>query len=315
MKISIIIPTYNEAEGIAAFHTKDLAPALDTLAKTTFEIIYVNDGSSDETLACLDRIAHKDQRVKIVNLSRNFGKEIAVTAGLSYAAGDASIIMDADGQHPSQLIATFIEKWQSGAQVVIGIRNSAHKEGIVKRWGSHLFHRLFNTTSGTEIIPGSTDFRLIDANVRTEFLRLTERHRITRGLIDWLGFRRDYVEFHSPERLAGTASYSTKKRIGLALSSFVSLSLRPLYVFGWIGLGITMLSLLSGIFIIVEQIIMGDPLGLKFTGSAMLGVFISFLVGLVLTSQGIIALYLSHIHSQTQARPLFVVDKSTSYHI
>ena len=312
MLVSIVIPVYNEAAGLEVFHTKHLIPELKKIKKTSFEIIYVNDGSRDATLTILASLAGKDDSIKVINLSRNFGKEIAVTAGISACAGEATIIMDGDGQHPPILINDFLAKWQGGAQVVVGVRKSNTKEGIVKRVGSKVFYRLFNSASGAEIVPGSTDFRLIDQNVRMEFLRFSERHRITRGLIDWLGFKRDYVAFDSPARIAGNASYKLSQLVRLALNSFVSLSLKPLFLFGWIGVLITSLSLLAGTFLLVEQVFMGDPLRLGFTGAALLGILISFLIGLVLISQGVIAIYLSHVHSQTQDRPLFVIDRANS---
>lgn len=308
MKLSIVIPAYNESAGIQRFHDSLLTKQLAKIKGFQYEIIYINDGSNDDTLEKLHIVARKDKRVKIINLSRNFGKEIATTAGIHYASGDATIIMDSDGQHPPKMIPAFLEKWENGAQVVIGIRSSNEKEGFIKKWGSKLFYRLFNTASDAKIVPRSTDFRLIDQQVQKEFIRFSERDRITRGLIDWLGYRRDFIEFNSPARLAGEASYKTSQLFQLAINSFTSLSLRPLFFFGWVGIFITLVALIAGIFIIVEQFILGDPLTLNFTGAALLGIFISFLVGIVLTSQGMLAIYLSHIHKQAQARPLFSVD-------
>jgi len=302
---------YNEQEVLNRFHNL-LLPEVKKASNDSYEIIYINDGSEDATLDLLSKIALKNKKIKVINLSRNFGKEIAVTAGISLSTGDAVMIMDGDGQHPPELISEFLTKWRNGAQVVIGVRSSNQKEGLMKKLGSKIFYRLFNATSGSEIVPRSTDFRLIDKDVRTEFLRFTERNRITRGLIDWLGFKRDYIIFESPARIAGKASYRTSQLVKLAMNSFVSLSLRPLYFFGWTGVAITVLALFSGIFILVEQFIIGDPLSLKFTGSALLGIFISFLVGLVLVSEGMIAVYLSHVHGQTQDRPLFVIDYKNS---
>lgn len=311
MLLSVVIPMYNEEEVLHDFHAL-LLPEAKKASNNSFEIIYVNDGSKDSTLQHLTKIASKNKHIKVVNLSRNFGKEIATTAGISIASGDATIIMDGDGQHPPVLLSDFVTKWQTGVQVVIGVRDSNQKEGVIKKWGSKIFYKLFNSTSGAEIVPRSTDFRLIDKVVRVEFLKFTERQRITRGLIDWLGFKRDYITFHAPARLAGEASYKTSQLIKLAMNSFVSLSLTPLFFFGWIGVTITSLSLLVGIFILVEQFLLGDPLLLNFTGPALLGIFTSFLIGLVLTSQGIIAIYLSHVHGQSQARPLFVIDPTHS---
>lgn len=161
-------------------------------------------------------------------------------------------------------------------------------------------------------MPYSTDFRLIDKNVRTEFIKMQETNRINRGLIDWLGYSRDYVYFEPNLRHGGVAKYSFAKLIKLASDSFVSLTPVPLYIFGFIGILITPLALLLGLFIIFEQYILGDPLLLDFTGTAMLGVLIIFLVGMVLMSQGIIGLYLSHIQAQSANRPLFVIDYSKS---
>lgn len=311
MLLSVVVPMYNESEGAELFHN-NLLSAVKKAAKESFEIIYVNDGSQDNTLDILTKIARGNKAIRVVSLSRNFGKEIATTAGISVAKGDATIIMDGDGQHPPTLIGDFLAKWQNGAQVVVGVRSSNQKEGFAKKWGSKLFYKLFNSSSGSELIPRSTDFRLIDEAVRIEFLRFTERNRITRGLIDWLGFRRDYITFDAPARIAGKASYNTSQLVKLAMNSFISLSLKPLFFFGWVGVIITILSLLLGTFIVVEQLILGDPMRLNFTGSATLGVFMSFMIGLVLISQSIMATYLSHVHTQAQNRPIFVIDTTHS---
>jgi dolichol-phosphate mannosyltransferase len=251
----------------------------------------------------------------VVNLSKNFGKEIATTAGIYYARSKATLIMDGDGQHPPALINEFINKWKAGAQVIIGVRESNTNEGFIKKYGSKIFYRILNSISDAKIIPSSTDFRLIDESVRQEFIRFTERNRITRGLIDWLGFKRDYVYFIAPERIAGEASYKTSKLIKLAMNSFISLSLKPLFISGYIGMILVPLSLIAGIFIFVEQILLGDPMDLNITGSAMLGILIIFLVGLLLISQWFMAIYLSHVHAQTQGRPLFIIDKANSINI
>lgn len=314
MLLSIVIPMYNEADGVETFHFKKLMPAIGKVTNNSYEIIYINDGSKDDTLRLLSKIAQKNQHVKVINLSRNFGKEIATTAGICTAQGEATVIMDGDGQHPPEILTDFIKKWKDGTQVVVGVRSSNQQEGIVKKWGSKVFYKLFNAVTESEIVPKSTDYRLIDQAVREEFVRFNERHRITRGLIDWLGFERDYITFHSPARIAGEASYSVKQLVTLALNSFTSLSLRPLFFFGWIGAIITTLSFFIGTFIVVNNLA-GDPLHLGITGSAALGVATSFLVGLVLTSQGIMAIYLSHVHAQTQDRPLYVIDPHKSINL
>jgi len=313
MYLSIVVPIYNESQGLQQFH--DLLLSVVKKVTKSYEIIYVNDGSRDNSLDILHSFANKNKRIRIINLSRNFGKEIATTAGIHAATGEATIIMDGDGQHPPQVIPQLIDKWKHGAQVVVGVRLSNQQEGLIKKYGSKAFYRLFNSFSGITIVPQSTDYRLIDSVVREEFKRFTERHRITRGLIDWLGFKRDYVQFDSPPRIAGVAGYSTAKLIKLALNSFISLSLKPLFFIAWAGVLITILALFLGIFVFVEQFLLNDPLGIRATGSAFLGIMILFFIGIILTSQGVIAVYLSHVHSQTQERPLFVIDEKNSVNL
>ncbi len=315
MLLSIVIPAYNESEVIEQFHAELLMPSVKRFLKNSYEIIYVNDGSSDDTLAKLQSLAQANSRVRVVSLSRNFGKEIATTAGIFTCSGDATIILDADGQHPPELIGEFLSLWEKGSDVVVGVRNKEKHEGLIKHLGSRLFYKLFNSTSDINLVPRSTDYRLISREVREEFLKFTEINRITRGLIDWLGFERSYVYFDSPERIAGTASYRTSQLIRLAVNSFVSLSLKPLFIFGWVGLAITICSFLIGIFIIIEQFLLQDPLSMHFSGPFILGVFTSFLIGIVLVSQAILATYISHIHTQSQNRPLFVIDKKRSMNL
>ncbi len=310
MKLSIVVPAYNEQESLSDF-LKLLVRELKRVT-ASYEIIVVNDGSSDDTLRIAQALAAKDKHIRLVNLSRNFGKELATTAGISYATGDAVIMIDADGQHPPELIKQFVALWKDGYQVVVGVRKTNQKEGFVKRYGSKLFYHLFNATSDVTLIPGATDYRLIDKAVRDEFVKFTERNRITRGLIDWMGFKRTVIPFDAKERMAGRASYSITKLVKLTLNSFISLSIAPLYAVGAAGVLITLLSFIFGLFILIEQPILSDPLHLRITGTAMIGVLLLFLVGIIMTAQGLLALYLSHIHVQAQNRPLFIVDKQNS---
>jgi dolichol-phosphate mannosyltransferase len=312
MKLSIVIPVFNEADGIRHFHEALLLPAVQDLQGVkSHEIIYIDDGSSDGTRGILQELANKDQSIKLVSLSRNFGKEVALTAGIAEASGEAIISLDADGQQPPKYIQEFIDKWQAGADVVIGVRKEYQKHGSIAKAGSRLFYSIMKRL-GSKVKPGSTDFCLISKEVQREFLRLTERERITRGLIDWLGFKQDYVYYTYENRLAGKPSYNLRKLFKLAINSFVSMSPTPLYIFGWLGGIITVLSGILGLFVIIQQIILGDPLGLNWTGPTMLGIFITFLVGIVLLSQAVTALYISHIHTESLGRPLYIIDKKQS---
>ena len=308
--LSVVIPAYNEGSGIAEFQSSLLNSIKHTNIKNV-EIIYVNDGSTDDSLAKLRTIAKDDSRVRILSLSRNFGKEIATTAGLHAAAGNAIITIDADGQHPPELIPKFVERWQAGAKVVVGVRKSNQHEGLIKNFGSKVFYKTYNRLTGIKMIPGSSDYRLIDRSVQQEFVRMTERSRITRGLIDWLGYRRVYIKFKANPRRGSTAGYSYRKLLKLFVDSMVSMSKSPLYISAYLGAIVLPLSTLIGLVMIVDAVL-GDPLNLNATGSAYVVVLLLFLVGVLLVSQGIIGLYLSHIHSETQNRPLYIIDKENS---
>ncbi|MCL2444902.1 glycosyltransferase family 2 protein [Candidatus Saccharibacteria bacterium] len=311
MKLSVVVPVFNEEAGIEHFHDEMLMPVVKNLEVKSVEVIYVNDGSRDRTLEKLQRMAKKDERVKVVSFVRNFGKEVALAAGIEAASGDAVLTIDADGQQPPEIIPEFVEKWEAGAKVVTGVRKHFQKHGLVAKLGSKLFYFLMKRM-GTETVPGSTDFRLIDKVVKEEYCRLTERNRITRGLIDWMGFPQEYVYYVYGNRHAGKANYKFWKLAKLAIDSFISLSIRPLLFLGWMGMIITFLSGVLGVFVIVQQLIMGDPLGLNWTGPTMLAIFITFLVGMVLISQAVVALYISHIYAETQGRPLYILDREGS---
>lgn len=307
--LSVIVPLYNEATVLQQFHNS-LVAVLEQLTRD-YEIIYCDDGSTDTSADLVQTLHAKDANVHLLAFSRNFGKEIAVSAGIAQARGDMIVTVDADGQHPVELIPEFVKQWQTGSKVVIGVRTANQKEGFIKRYGSKLFYGLFSRFTGIKLLAGSTDFRLIDRSVQQEFMRMTERNRITRGLIDWLGYERTYVQFRANPRLAGEVGYSFRKLLKLAIDSAISLSLSPLYITAYIGAVVLPVSALLGLFMLIN-VIFGDPLHLHATGGAYLMVLVLFLVGILLVSQGIIGLYLSHIHTETQNRPLYIVDKEKS---
>ncbi len=307
--ISIVIPAYNEASNVGPFYDELVKTLIDNYE---YEFIFINDGSNDATAEEITRLHDRDKRIRLINFSRNFGKELATTAGIHKAQGEAIIIIDADGQHPPELITEFLNLWQKGNQVVVGVRKTNKNEGFTKKYGSKFFYALFNRVTKVGLTPGSTDFRLIDKVVQQAFTNLTEANRITRGLIDWLGFQRTEIKFDARPRLRGEAAYSTRKLFKLALNSFVSLSFTPLHIFGYLGLFITATSFSLGSFVIVEQYIMEDPLGLKVTGSASVGILVLFLVGILLISQWLTSLYISRMYEETKNRPLYIIDTSRS---
>ena len=310
--ISFVIPVYNEEKGISRFVNSMLLPEIQKIKKYNYEIIFVNDSSKDKSLQILQDFSEKYDFIKVLSFSRNFGKEIALTAGINQAIGDAIMTLDADGQQPPKLIPDFIKKWENGAEIVIGVRGKYEKHGLIAKIGSKLFYNLLKCMGVKDTVPGSTDFRIIDRAVADEYNKLTEHGRITRGLMDWMGFKKDYIDYIYGNRLAGKPSYNFKKLFKLAIDSFVSLSTAPLVIFGWLGAIIMFLSGILGLFVIIEQFIMRDPLELNWTGATCLGIFISFLVGMVLISQSITALYISHIHAEVQGRPLYIIDRKES---
>lgn len=306
---SFVVPLYNEGAGLQLFH-ESLMTVIEQHIKDSYEIVYCNDGSTDTTLSKLKTLADHTPAVRIVSLSRNFGKESAITAGIGEARGQAIMTLDADGQHPVELIPDFIALWKTGSKVVTGIRTANQQEGLVKRLGSKLFYWLFNQSTGKRLIPGLSDFRLIDHSVQREFIRLTERNRMTRGLIDWLGYQQDYIHFKAKARIAGEASYSFSKLFKLAMDSIV-LSTSPLHVMAYLGAVILPVAALLGLAMTMNALI-GDPFGLDITGGAFVMVLLLFLIGVLLVSQGIIGMYLAHIHAETQNRPLYIIDPDAS---
>ena len=309
--LSLVVPLYNERSGLQEFH-EALLDVVEEATKNSYEVLYCDDGSTDNPAELVQKWHDDNPRIRLIRLSRNFGKEYALSAGLAQATGQAIMMIDGDGQHPVELIPEFVSAWERGFQVVVGIRTDNSGEGLTKRLGSSIFNQTFKTLTGQNLLSGSTDFRLIDRSVQKAFLLLKENDRLTRGLIDWLGFERTHIHFVAKPRMHGSAGYSTRKLIKLAIDSLVSLTPRPLYLFGYLGIFIMSAAFLLGVTVIIEQLLFGDPLSWRFTGTAMLGILILFLVGIVLMSQAMLSLYIAHIQSQTRQRPLYVIDYQKS---
>jgi len=307
-QICIIVPVFNEAKIIPLFY-EEIKKVIDTL-DYDFEIMFISDGSKDNSFQVLNDLAGHDERVKIIEFTRNFGKEVATTAGLNFCHSDAAIVVDGDMQHPLELIPEFIKKWEQGYDVVVGVRNPSKKQKLFNRIFSALFYKLINLISQTEIVHRATDYRLVDSQVIREFNRMTERNRMTRGLIDWLGFKREYIYFDVNERAEGDAKYSLTKLSKLAVDSIVSLSLFPLKLAGYLGIFITIFAGMFGTFIFVEKYVLNDIFNMNFSGPAQLAVMILFLVGIILICLGLIALYIANIHIEVINRPLYVIRKS-----
>lgn len=315
MELSIIIPAFNEQNNIVQTINSIDQEVKKFIDNKKFEIIIINDGSTDQTLKKIKNLSITKNYIKIINFTRNFGKEIALSAGIKFSQGKAVIIIDADGQHPIELMKDFYALWLKGYLVVVGVRKSNQNEGFIKKQGSKYFYHILNKISKTKLIPGSSDYRLIDRLVCQEFNKFDEHYRITRGLIDWMGFKTGYIDYHANSRSSGKANYNISKLFSLAINSFISLSMTPLYAISYLGVFITLVSFISGLFVFIEQIILTDPFHLKMTGTAMLSIVLIFFVGIILTVQGLLALYISHIYAKSQNRPLYIIDSLNSMNI
>lgn len=304
--ISIVIPVHNEADNLE-WHFDKIQKTVKKLP-IAYDITYIDDGSTDNSLAIVKKLRGAHSNIHYISFSKNFGKEAALTAGFKTAKGDAIFTLDADGQHPVELLGEFIEKWQEGYDVVSGVRKSNKGEGLVKYFGSKLFYGLLHLIDNSkETTQSSTDLRLIDRRVIDQYNLLTERNRIARNLIDWLGFKKATVTFNADARHAGKAAYSFNKLVKLAIDGATKHSTRPLKLIGALGVIISLGSLLLMLFLLIENYLLHDFLRLAVTGTAFLAIFLSFLIGIVLSCQGLLALYIENVYYETQNRPLYIV--------
>lgn len=305
--ITILIPIYNESGNIRLL-VEQIGAVVGGIERYDFSILFVDDGSSDDSVAQLESLAAADPRIGVIALSRNFGKEVAVSAGIDALDCDAVIIMDADLQHPPAVIPELIRAWEEGCEVVATKRASIERQPLARRLGSFLFYRLLNAISEFKMEPGTTDFRLLDRIVIDALKRFPERNRMVRGLIDWMGYRRTSIDFRAAARHAGTARYSYSRLFALAFDSLTSFSLFPLKLAGYLGLTS----------IVVFGCLLAFMSGDKFLGTnrfcfsplAFVIVTTAILNGIVLTCLGLVALYIGHIHTEAIGRPLYLVRKT-----
>lgn len=307
--VTIIVPAYNEAKNIPLL-TDQIAQLWRSLHnKYDYELVFIDDGSRDDTAEVLERLTRADARVKYIELSRNFGKEIALSAGMHFARGDAVILLDADLQHPVGLIPQFLEKWEQGAEMVVGIRKDNKGQNWLQKIFSRLFYGFTSLAGARYILANTTDYRLLDKHVVAEFNRLTERNRITRGLLDWFGFKTEYIHFVADKRKFGKPGYGYFKLMKLAASTFVSHSLLPLKITGYLGILITFTSGILGFAILIGKYVFRNRYFSSFTGPAQLAILLAFLVGIILIGLGLLALYIANIHAEVVNRPMYVVRK------
>ena len=308
--VSVVVPVFCEGANLEQLVSR-LDAAAASIPDSRWEYVFVNDGSRDDSLAVLCRIAAKNSRCKLVDLSRNFGKEIALTAGAQFASGDAVVCIDADLQHPPELIAEMVGRWRAGAEVVIAVRRSTERERLVRRVGSSLFNWTMRRLSDVEYMPHSTDFRLMDRAVIAALNRIGERARLFRGLVDWLGFRREFVQFDAPGRVAGAPGYSFGKLWILAVNSVTSASSLPLRFVGYLGALITIASALSLVWMFTAQSLVSPRW--YYTPLAKVVVANTLLIGIVLVAMGTMSLYIGKIYSEILHRPLFAVRRLVNF--
>ncbi len=308
--ISIVIPIHNEAKNIPEIYRQLEEVRIALKDRYVVEYVFVDDGSADTSSDILQGLVARDMQVRVIDFSRNFGKEAATSAGVHYAKGDAVVIMDADLQHPPSVIPSLVRAWEEGAEVVYTVRK-AHGHHQLFRWvGSRVYYWLMQHATDLPVEPLSTDFRLLDRVVVNEFNKLTERGRVFRGIIDWMGFRRARVEFDSPKRLFGENTYTFRKLVGLFTSSITSFSMFPLRLTGYLGVMSIFFSSLFLAFIVVSQYLFG---WLYFSGPFIGAVVNMLLIGVVLSSIGLIALYIGNIHAEVVNRPLYIIRAKKNF--
>lgn len=301
-KISIVIPAHNEEKNVALIYER-IQAVFSHMEGYDFEVLFVNDGSRDATQEKLEALAHAHARVKYIELSRNFGHQPAVKAGIDFADGNAIISMDGDLQHPPELIPKMVEKWEQGYDVVYTVRTYPKEIFYFKRKTSEVFYRFLSAISDIDLTKGGgSDFRLIDASVAVSMRALKEGDLFLRGLASWMGFRQTGIEFMAGERVHGQSSYNLKKMMKFAFTGITSFSVKPLYLATYLGFIFSSLSLLY-----IPYVMYAFISGTEISGWASLIMTVVFFGGVQLVILGIIGIYLGKIFKQVKARPSYIV--------
>ncbi|SHJ27040.1 dolichol-phosphate mannosyltransferase [Clostridium cavendishii DSM 21758] len=304
---SIIVPVYNE-ELVINESYKRLKEVMDTI-KENYEIIFINDGSKDSTREKIDAICKNDENIRLVNFSRNFGHQAAITAGMDVAKGDAIVVIDADLQDPPEVILKMIKKWKEGYEVVYGKRAKREGESLFKKITAKTFYRLLKSMTSVDIPVDTGDFRLIDRKVCEALKSLPEKNRYVRGLVSWVGYKQTAVEFVRHERFAGETKYPLKKMLKLAFDGITSFSYKPLTITSYVGGMIFGFGLIGLMFETTKSIINHQSLlnlGLLLTTNLMM-------FGLIFLSFGIMGQYIGRIFDESKNRPMYIIDSNINY--
>lgn len=306
--VSVVVPCFNEELVIRTTHER-LLSVLTSIPGTDFEILFVDDGSRDRTLAILGSLQQEDPRVRVVAFSRNFGHQIAVTAGLEHAAGDAVVVIDADLQDPPEIIADMLMLWRNGVEVAYGVRAEREGETAFKIWTAKVFYRAINRLSDTSIPLDTGDFRLMDRRVVDVLLSMPERDRFVRGMVAWVGFRQEAVRYKRAARHAGKTKYPLRKMLRFALDGILSFSLAPLRLAGWIGFATAGLAMLGVCYALVLRVLTH----VWVPGWTLLFIVCSFIGGIQLVSLGLLGEYVGRIYGEAKRRPLYVVRERLGF--
>jgi glycosyltransferase involved in cell wall biosynthesis len=299
LKLSVVVPVYNEAEGLQEFHRR-VSVVLDSLSYGS-EIVYVNDGSTDESLEVIKVLKMADPRVAIVDLSRNFGKEIAMTAGIDHSCGDAVVVIDADLQDPPELIPKLTEEWEQGFDVVYAQRVRRDGESSFKKLTAYTFYRVIQNVSRVAIPEDTGDFRLLSRRAVCALVQLREQHRFMKGLFAWIGFPQKKVLYSRHPRYAGKTKWNYWKLWNFALEGITSFTIAPLKIATYLGLLVAFASLVYAGVIVFKTLVYGNPVA----GYPSLMVTILFLGGVQLIGIGIVGEYVGRMFNETKGRPLY----------
>lgn len=303
IELSVVVPVFNEARNLRPL-MEALRPVLDREA-SGWEVVFVDDGSADDSMAVIRELNAADSRLRAVSFSRNFGKEIAIAAGLDHSRGRAVAIMDADLQHPPAVLATFLARWREGYGMVYGVRSDRDGEGRIKRNFARAFYRLFERFGETELPEGAGDFRLMDRKAVDALCAMGERARFSKGLYAWVGFRSIGVEFQVAERLHGATKFNYRKLFSFAFDGISSFSTVPLKIATYFGALIACLATAAALFYALRTLLFGTDL----PGFPTLVVSIMFFSGIQLISLGMIGEYVGRIFAEVKRRPLYLVDE------
>ena len=305
-KISVIVPCYNEEEALPLFY-KEINKVIKKMSNVSFELIFVDDGSSDRTLNVIKEFSKDDDNVRYISFSRNFGKEAAIYAGLEYSTGDYVTLLDADLQEPPKLIEKMYKIITTEDVDIVALKTDAHKEyGIVRRFFTNCYYKLISKLSKVEMVPGARDFRLMKRQVVNAVLELKEYNRYSKGIFSFVGFKTKWLTYQVPKRVAGSSKWSFFKLFTYAIDAIIGYSTVPLTIAVFMGVLFCLIALIAIIFIVIRTLIFGDPVA----GWPSLVCIMFFLSGIQLFCTGISGAYISKTYTEVKDRPIYIVRET-----